>query len=163
MGGVLITPSGSMEHFGLVIPSGLVRRWACEGRMKSGHVIGQAELLPILVAYYVWELELRDQKVLVFVDNNAARHGQVGLRSGSLASLPIIGAIALQAGCIGLHPWYERVPGPCNIADGPSRLQFSAVEALGSKRVQVEAAETGLQLNGTQHSWPELTEHLQAR
>ena len=35
----------------------------------------------------------------------------------------------------GARVWFGRVPGPSNLADGPSRLDFSTIEALGGKRV----------------------------
>ena len=163
IGGVLVSPEGRMEHFGLVVPSSLVSRWADESDMQSEHVIGQAELLPVLVAYFIWATVLKNQRVLVFVDNDAARHGLVGNRSGSLANLHIIGAVALRAGTLGLHPWYERVPGPCNVADGPSRLQFSEVDALGSVRVRLAAGEDGLRFGRQLMEWPAAPYGLEAR
>ena len=32
------------------------------------------------------------------------------------------------------YSWYDRVPGPANIADAPSRLRFAELEAMGASR-----------------------------
>ena len=154
MGGVLVTPYGRWRHLGVIIPQSVVRRWADEAGMKSAHVIGQAELLPVLVSLHLWAEELRGQRTLVFVDNDGARHGNIGVSSRSPASLPLVGAIAWECGLLGVHAWHERVPGPCNIADGPSRLDFSIVEARGSTREKLVLDDKGMHIGGRRIPWP---------
>ena len=102
--------------------------------MKAAHAIGQAELAPVLVAYFV----LEGAKALVCIDNDGARFGLIGNRSRSVASLTIVGTASLEVCCLGMRPWYERVPGLCNISDGPSTLDFEEVVSLGSKGVELE-------------------------
>eukprot|EP00969_Alexandrium_andersonii_P143671 6352815-Alexandrium_andersonii.AAC.1 len=31
-------------------------------------------------------------------------------------------------------PWYDRVPGPANVADAPSRLKFEELVSMGAVR-----------------------------
>ena len=154
MGGVLIAPDKCLQHLGVALPGALATRWASEACMKSEHVIGQAELLPVLAALFIWADLLRAQRALVFIDNDAARYGLIGGRNHSMASLPIVGEVGLHVARLGLFPWYERVPGPCNLADGPSRLQFREVESLGSVQVPVQAFDEGLSSHRGLLEWP---------
>ena len=55
VGGVLFMDTRPPEFFSEVVPQGVVDRW----REQGGHqVIGQAELLPVLVAAAIWKEEL---------------------------------------------------------------------------------------------------------
>ena len=52
-------------------------------------------------------------------------------------SAAIISATLVMLARLGCYAWFERVASASNIADGPSRLEFSAVEVMDrSRRVE---------------------------
>jgi hypothetical protein len=85
----------------------------------------------------VWAAELRDNPLLIFIDNDGARHNLVGGASTSEAAAAIVGASALVDAAVGIHQWVARVPTGANLADGPRRLDFAAVRCLGGRQVAV--------------------------
>ena len=73
------------------------------------------------------------EMAIFFVDNNSARDGLIRGYSPVLESCRLIGASAFLDAALGLVPWYERVPSASNIADDPSRLDFTALAAAGAE------------------------------
>ena len=94
-------------------------------------VIHQAELLPVAIAFGVRGTMLADRRVLVFVDNDAARAALIKGSSGSMPSARLVHQAWVAAARHGMSPWFERVPSPSNVADAPSRLDLSGLEGLG--------------------------------
>ena len=98
-----------------------------------------AELLPIVLAKFVWAEVISRRFTLFFVDNNSAlfqsvsgsaknKHSRVILLSSAKADLKNAG-----------FSWYARVPSPSNPADGPSRLDFEeASNVFKSRAVDVD-------------------------
>ena len=154
MGAILIKPGGEREYFGLELPRELSERWASEASMREAHVIGQAEVVPIMCAYFVWREELRGKAVIVFIDNEGARFGLVAARSKSRATLPLIGQATQLAARLSLSPWYERVPGPMNVGDAPSRLDFKGLESAGAARQIVTSSATHIAHGQRRLHWP---------
>jgi hypothetical protein len=123
VGGVLYDPlDQTVECFGAEVPHQLVARWHATGIEQ---VIGQAEILPAIVARLLWGDRLRGRKCINFVDNEAAREGLVQGRSRSQASSELLDAFWELEAHLGCCSWFDRVPSPANISDGPSRLDFS--------------------------------------
>ena len=54
------------------VPAGLVEEWRSSGKWQ---VIGQAELLPVLLAAVVWAEFLRNRYVVFWLGQDAARQG----------------------------------------------------------------------------------------
>ena len=101
VGGVIFpSPSGRPKHFGLRVPLAVWQAW----RTKAGQrqVIGQAEILPVVIVKLTFPDLLRGRRVIVFIDNEAARIGLVRCYSPSVPSLRLISqAISLDVvlGC----------------------------------------------------------------
>ena len=68
--------------------------------------------------------------VLLFVDNDAARHSLVAGYSPSLDSAALITYSAHQDTHLHLLQWVARVPSFSNISDGPSRGDYSKLEKM---------------------------------
>ena len=131
VGGVLFDRvSGRREMFGAVVPECLVDLWS-EGR-AGGQVIGQAELAPVAVAARLWQSALAGRNVLIFIDNDSAREALIRGYSPAWPSAELIATTWLALAQCRCRPWFARVPGPSNIADGPSRLQFETAGRLGA-------------------------------
>ena len=124
VGAVLVT-TDCVECFGFQVSQEQVDSW--KTRLHQSQVIGQAELYPVLVAKKTWAAKLRNQRVIHFVDNEAARLGLVKAYSPVLPSLAIIMDCLRWDYDNGCESWFSRVPSKSNIADGPSRLDFSLV------------------------------------
>ena len=92
-------------------------------------MVGQAEILPVVLAKATWPELVTDQGVVVFIDNNSARYGLISGFSPVPQSSELISASYVLDAELGTFPWYSRVPSVANLADGPSRLDFSEVAA----------------------------------
>ena len=120
------------QAFGGRVRDDLVRRWKTIG----GHskTIHQAELLPVGMALDLWADMLAGRKVIVFVDNEAARGSIVKGASRSEPSAQIVNYIWEKAVESHIHLWIDRVPSPSNPADGPSRSDWAWLNLHGFER-----------------------------
>ena len=126
-GAVLIDPATDTKRFfGESIPSTIVDAWSSTGKRQ---LVGQAEVLPVLVSKVVWAPLLRGRKVIWFLDNDSAK---AALGSGAS---PVMHTFVML--CISAHldlaleavHWYARVPSKANLADDASRLRFDVYGA----------------------------------
>ena len=117
------------RHFGFRLQQDIVDHWQSTG---SQQVIGQAELLPILIAKRAWKYELSYSRNLWFIDNESARESIIRSYSPIWTSREILVQIKIEDMKASSVDWYARVPTNANWGDGPSRLEFADVEALGS-------------------------------
>ena len=110
VGGVLIAPGHRVEHFGAVLSQSTVDSFKV--RMEQKQVIGQAEILPVLMAKLTWAKVLWGRKVIFFVDNEAARLGLVKSYSPVLPSLQLIMESAMWDFENDCKAWYSSPPHP---------------------------------------------------
>ena len=124
LGAVLIDPlSGRQEVLGAEVLAVVVQAWRAGGKRQ---VIFFAEIYPILIAKKTWAKLLEGRRVLIFIDNEAAKFSFVRNYSAQInatAMLPENAQLDFhsQALC-----WYSRVPSKNNIADAASRLAFES-------------------------------------
>ena len=99
----------------------IVSEWASSGSLQ---VIHQAEIWPAIVSRIVWKQRLHRRKVILFVDNDAARISLIKGDSGNAHS----SALAWCFNDFDLEQqwrlWITRVPSSSNPGDAPSRLDF---------------------------------------
>ena len=84
----------------------------------------------------MWGTRWRGRRSILFVDNDAARHALIKGYTSSLASARLVASFWEGEAALASYCWVERVPSPSNIADGPSRLCFDEVVALGGRVVE---------------------------
>ena len=89
---------------------------------NSGNPIASIEMLGVACALLVWHLLLIDRSVITFVDNEATKSCLVKGYSPqtdmmSICSLCTRAEIEQRS-----MLYFERVPSPSNIGDGPSRF-----------------------------------------
>lgn len=121
-GAVFVDPDRNLwEFFGDKVPQPFLAKWR-----ESGHkqLIAQAELLPVVVAKKTWAKNLRDRKVLIFIDNESVKSSLVRSYSPSIHSLELLRVNAWVDAETQSWSWYTRVPSGSNIADDASRLAF---------------------------------------
>ena len=131
--------TGLKEYWGGMIRSSLVDEW----KKKSGktRVIHQAETYPALLAIKIWRKELHGRRVILFVDNDAAKEAIVKGVSGSVPSAEIVTALWEEAAANSMYLWVDRVPSAANVADGPSRGDNEDLEKEGFAKVLVRVPE----------------------
>ena len=134
-GAVLFDPvADTTQYWGHVVSRDTVVAWNSLGSM---HAIAQAELLPVLISLHTWMTFIADRYLMVFVDNNSVLDALIRGNTSSLASLELLSCTCRQLINSGAVAWFSRVPSYSNIADGPSRGDFSSVEKVRqSKAVQ---------------------------
>ncbi len=134
--GAVIAESGApLEAWGLAVPKVVAASWSANG---NSMVIGQAEIAPVLIALRTWRDRLLQRRVVFFLDNDSARQAFVKGYSpipSSAARLQAAGILEARAQC---SLWFARVPTESNLADGPSRLRFGEVLALGGSVIEAD-------------------------
>ncbi len=133
-GGVLVDGGRCHSFFGAVVPARLTDLWSSEG---SKQLIGQIELMPVLLARRLWARQIQGRKIIFFLDNEAGREGLVKGFSPAKFSRQILQAIAAEELRSQASPWFARVSTHSNIADAPSRLDFADMQSRGARAVTV--------------------------
>ena len=134
IGAVLMDPSRpdyGPKFFGTKVGPEVVGLWSLDGKKQ---LIGQAELLPVLLAKTTWSAEFTDRPCICFIDNDSARYSLIKGYSPILDSSRIINETWMKDAELGIASWYARVPTCCNIADDPSRLDFTVLRNMYKSR-----------------------------
>ena len=125
-GAVIIDPASSTrEFFGGHVPKEMVAAWRSSGRTQ---LIFFTEIFPVLVARRTWAKLLRNRRVLIFVDNEAAKSALIRNYSPLVDATAMLSEVASWDMLLGCFPWYCRVPSKSNVADAASRLAFGEYE-----------------------------------
>ena len=121
--GVVIVDSALTENaasmWGGHVDAALVSVWKEAGNVQ---VIGQAELLPVLLVRHSNLERFRHRRVIFFIDNDSARQALTKGYSRAPASKAMLRCfvnLELKSQC---WTWFSRVPTKSNPADDPSRL-----------------------------------------
>ena len=141
IGGVIFDGVNRPEVFGAVLSRVVVESWYTKVGQKQ--VIGQAELLPLLVARVTWKNKLSGRRVLYFIDNDSARLGLIKAYSPVLPSLVIISECLCWDHLNNSSSWFARVPTESNIADDPSRMDSALLVEHYNARIVPPVAPEG--------------------
>jgi len=134
--GAVIVDGAFREGFGGKVPNRMVEEWRRDGGREK--VIHQAELLPAAVAAALWEERLWRRRWVLFVDNDGARGALVKGSTAARPSARIVQRFWVEVGRQASFPWVDRVPTHSNLADGPSRGDWSVAGGLGVKEVKID-------------------------
>ena len=134
VGAVLVDPTGKAVYtFGGELPAELEERFF----RNSKHPIYEVELLPVLISLLIWGESFSRSQVVYYVDNEAAKAGLIRGAGGTSLANVIIGTFCLKEAELQLKTWFSRVPTHSNLSDGPSRMDFNVVTALGCAKVEI--------------------------
>lgn len=124
VGGVIIVPNAqeSRRFFCGHAPDEAVRLWQ---RGHEQQVIGQAGILPAVVALRAWGEALVNRGVMVFIDNDSARYALIRGFSAVPESAQLGGEFWIAAAALSNYAWIARAPSAANVADAPSRVDRS--------------------------------------
>ena len=136
MGAVAVdTVSGDAFMFGVSVDRKLVLDWKRDGRVQT---IGQAELLPVLMARLTFKSLICHRRTFYYIDNDSARMSLIKGGSPSASSNRLILSFSRLELESQSWSWFARVPSASNPADGPSRLRLQPhPENLMSKAVNM--------------------------
>jgi hypothetical protein len=100
----------------------------------SRQVIGQAEILPVVVSLHLWSSICCNRLVIVFVDNESAKDALTSGTSPVEASSKLLEALEIVEDRTRCSVWFSRVPSESNISDDASRLIFQSLLSAGFVR-----------------------------
>ena len=105
----------------------MVESWKRTGGRER--VIRQAEILLAFLAVQAWGVQIEGRRVILFVDNDAAKQSLVGGTSVNLASAYLVDTYWTRVVECALSMWVERVASKANPADAPSRFELVELRA----------------------------------
>ena len=128
-GAVLFDPEDqTLEMFGGQVSEDLLHLLTNAGSKQQ--VVGQSELIPCHAAKVVWRNRLKHRRVILFIDNEAARYGLIKGSSPTRDSAWLLNEFWRKEAAAESNTWIERVPSASNCADHPSRGKFSILKNL---------------------------------
>ena len=93
---------------------------------SSSNPIYELEIAPILVSLGLWQSLLEGVQLVCYLDNEGAKHSCIRCFAQTEPADTWVASIASKELELRLKTWYGRVGTAANIADGPSRLDFSS-------------------------------------
>ena len=135
-GGIILDPwSRKFEMWGTAVPQWLLEAWT-DGVARQ--VIGQAEVLPIFIAKFLWLSILQGRQTIYFIDNYSSLDAHIKGSSKARGSDLMVAESQKLDVRVGGDSWYARVSSAGNPSDGPSRLDFESLPLLKMfKRIEV--------------------------
>ena len=128
IGAVLVSPMGTVfRYFSEVVP----QDWMNLFLKDSRHPIFELELLPVWCSLCLWEEFIQSSQCVFYLDNEAARGALVKGATSTPSGKILIQEFVLREMKCQVRVWFSRVPTSSNIADKPSRLEVSELDALG--------------------------------
>ena len=113
---------------------------------QSSHPIFELELLPIGCAMMRWGPAMKHSQCVVYLDNEAARGALSNAATNTEHGQKIIQRFVQDELQYQIKIWFARVPTSSNLADKPSRMETSELDALGVERIHVDWKEVETQL-----------------
>ena len=135
IGGVLLDERGKgLRFFGMRLPREVTSAWAAGVKQN---LVFEAEILPYNLALHCWGDMLRHRHVLVYIDNDGARHSWIRGSADAPYARAMIHQGTLKESELDTTPYFCRVPTSSNLGDGPSRMDFSMCYKLGAVRSDI--------------------------
>lgn len=116
------------------IPSDLMQCWQAETKK----VIATLELFAGVYALHLLSAMFQHVRVMLFVDNEAARASLISLKTGVERRRAMLKKLSQCIQQRGLYVWTARVPSSSNGSDEPSRLVVGRVLEEGFDRLQID-------------------------
>ena len=130
VGGVLFPADRSRPRwFTWRVSDAMLAAW--RARVAKEQVIHEAEVLPAVLSRRIWAEWLRGQRVLHFVDQEAARLNLIRGYATGWPAAELIDAFWEEEQELQSGSWMERVQSDANIADPASRNEVAFMRGLG--------------------------------
>ena len=105
-----------------------------EWRSQYKHIIGLVELYAVVVSSNLWGQSMKSRRVIYFIDNQSSLDALIKGTSGSPDFRKLLESWELNESSVESMFWFARVPSHSNIADEPSRAQFTLMQVIGAER-----------------------------
>ena len=138
LGAVLVDHRGKVTRFFSAWCSSDVLKRMNATEAKTA--IFECEFFAVFCAVKLWSNLLTRSNVVVYTDNNGVRDALISCRTSSQNARPILESILRLEAQSSLLTWYARVPTFSNIADSPSRGEFSGLVDQGASRDELDVA-----------------------
>ena len=112
----------------------------------SAHPIFELELVPVGCAMSLWGPQMRHSQCVVYLDNEAAKGALSHAATNTEHGQKIIERFVKEEMFYQIKMWFARVPTSSNLADKPSRLETSELDALSVERATIDWCEVEAQL-----------------
>ena len=133
-GGVLFI-EGKPLAWGYTLPADKAKTWTA--RVGKHQLVYECELLPYLISLQLWAPYVKGTDLVTFIDNDTARASLAKSFTRKEEGARIVyDSVSMEEG-LDVQAFFFRVPTSSNIADGPSRGDFSLIEKMGGRRVQL--------------------------
>jgi ribonuclease HI len=143
VGAILVNPEGELvQYFAEKVPASLMDKLLSQ----SSHPIFELELLPVGCAMSLWGQQMRHSQCVVYLDNEAAKGALSHAATNTEHGQRIIERFVKEEMLYQIKMWFARVPTSSNLADKPSRLETSELDALGVERTTINWYEVEAQL-----------------
>ena len=119
--------------WGFELPRAEGKKWA--ERVGKQQLVFECELLPYLISLQLWGTLLKACDLMIFIDNDAARASLAKSFTRKEEGARIVFEAVEEEERLDVQAFFMRVPTSSNIADGPSRGDFSMVLKMGGRRV----------------------------
>ena len=96
-------------------------KWFLSLEGRKAQIVGQAEVLPCLLAKRIWTARMRNRAVLYFIDNDAARYSFIKGISDDPHMSVMPTSFWDEERITPSFPWFARAPTVGNPADEPGR------------------------------------------
>ena len=116
---------GIKKFFGQEIPKKTSDTCKRDGKKQ---LVGQAEMLPVLVSKIIWKIHLYKRRVMWFLDNDAAQATYGSCTSQIDDSLNMLRVSAKVDNVLCAYHWYTRVSSCANVSYPASRLDFASYD-----------------------------------
>ena len=134
IGGVLIDPLGVLtQFFGGEVPTDLMSQLL----KRSKNPIYELEVMPVLVAVWLWGQQLRNSQVCWYLDNEASRSAYLKAYGATEVADGLVAAFTEAEMALQIKSWFARVPSSSNVADAPSRGEDSKLRDRGAAKVTI--------------------------
>ena len=135
VGAVLVCSEGRAISY---ISEEVPKQWMEHFLKGSQHPVFELELLPVVIALCVWEKFLRNCQSVFYLDNEAARGALISGATPSESGSWLVRTFTVHEMHGQLKVWFARVPTSSNVADKPSRLDVTELNAEGVDRVIID-------------------------
>ena len=143
VGAILVNPEGELtQYFAEKVPTRLMDKLLSH----SAHPIFELELVPVGCAMSLWGPQMRHSQCVVYLDNEAAKGALSHAATNTEHGQKIIERFVKEEMFYQIKMWFARVPTSSNLADKPSRLETSELDALGVERATIDWCEVEAQL-----------------
>jgi hypothetical protein len=123
--GLVLVQGSTVRYADASVPLEAARRW-----LQRQQQVALLELLAPVAAIHLWPHILKNQHVILWLDNSNAFSALVKGYSGKLDITELAGTFWINSARLSISWWLDRESSAANMSDGPSRQNYSLMKKL---------------------------------